>query len=64
MKNLDVTLSKDKKSVTIVMPIDMTKNAPESQTGKSIKRASTGGNQAVALDGKQVKIGVNIFETK
>ena len=60
---MKATLNKDKNEITIVMPYDNGADAPKSTSGKSMKRASSGGNQAFSLDGRQVKIGVNAFET-
>ena len=60
---MDIKLSQDKKTLTIVLPYNGGADAPVSSRGKSMLRASTGGNQAVAVDGRQIKVGVNVFET-
>jgi hypothetical protein len=60
---MDIKLSQDKKTLTIVLPYNGGDDAPVSSSGKSMLRASTGGNQAVAVDGRQIKVGVNVFET-
>ena len=54
-------LNRDKTEVTITLKYNAG-DAPLSSSGKSVIRASTGGNQPVALDGKQVRFGANIFE--
>ena len=60
---MDIKLSQDKKTLTISLAYNAGDDAPVSSSGKSMLRASTGGNQAVAVDGKQIKVGVNVFET-
>jgi hypothetical protein len=60
---MDIKLNQAKDTLTIVLPYNSTDAAPVSSSGKSLLRASTGGNQAVAVDGRQIKVGVNVFET-
>lgn len=61
MKNVTMTVSKDKK-LTIV--VDLTKDFGESKSGKSITIGSTEGN--AALDGElaDIKVGLNVYRTK
>jgi hypothetical protein len=59
---VNVTLNRDKSEVTITLPYKAGDDASISASGKSLIRASTGGNQPVALDGQQVRVGVNIFQ--
>ena len=59
---MKVSLNKDKTVLLIEVPYNASDNATPSATGKSLTRASTRGNIAVALDGKQVMLGVNCYE--
>ena len=60
---MEIKLNQAKDTVTITLPYRAGDSAPLSASGKSVIRATTSGNQAVALDGKQIKVGVNLFET-
>ena len=59
---MKATLNKDKTVLLVEIPYNASDNAPKSATGKSVTRASTRGNMAVALDGKQVMLGINCYE--
>lgn len=56
------SLNRDKTELTVVLPYLAGDDAKISQSGKSIIRATTSGNQPVALDGRQVRVGLNVFE--
>jgi hypothetical protein len=59
---MEVSLNRDKNQITITLPYKNGDDAPISSSGKSVIRSTTAGNQPVALDGKQVRVGVNVFQ--
>ena len=54
-------LNREKTELTIVISYRNGDDAPTSSSGKSVIRASTNGNQPVALDGRQVRLGLNVL---
>ena len=50
-----------KKGNKVVIEIDFDKDGKASASGKSIVHASTSGNQAVVVEGKQMYLGVNLY---
>jgi len=59
MKNVILTLSPDKKSLTI--KVDLTQEFGKSSSGKSIIIASTEGNVVIEGTNPPVNIGLNIY---
>ena len=57
MKNVEIETKGDK----LVITIDTTKEFGLSASGKTIIIASTGGNQDVVVNGKIVKVGLNVY---
>jgi hypothetical protein len=57
MKNVNLTVSPDGKTATIVL--DLTKDFGKSKSGKSTTVASTEGN--LTIPGTDVKLGINAY---
>jgi hypothetical protein len=59
----NVQISTKANVITITIDTDLTLG--DSKSGKTVLIATTGGNQAIALpDGRQIKLGVNCFQSK
>ncbi len=60
MKNVKLTLSPDKKSVSI--EVDLTQDFGKSASGKTIIIASTEGNVVIEGTNPPVTVGLNIYK--
>lgn len=61
MQNINMTTSKDGKTLTI--KVDLTQEIGLSTSGKNMKVASTGGNQIIpGKEQEGIKIGLNIYK--
>ena len=58
MKNVTMSVSKDKK-LTIV--VDLTKEFDKSGSGKSIIIGSTGGNKPLDGEYSEISVGLNVY---
>jgi hypothetical protein len=57
MQNVNIKVVGSK----LVIEVDCSKSGVPSKSGKSEVIATTGGNQAYSVGGKQVSVGVNAF---
>jgi hypothetical protein len=63
-RNVETTISKDGKTLTLV--IDLTATGEPSASGKTLVFATTGGNQQIAQDGngRPIYLGLNVYRKK
>lgn len=62
-KILKCEVNEAEQTLTLVLPWD--DKGEVSSSGKSLVHATTKGNQAVAIqDGRQIKVGVNVYAPK
>jgi hypothetical protein len=62
MKN--VTMTADKKTKTLTIVVDLSKQFGESKSGKNLTIASTEGNKSVGGDFEEVIVGLNVYKSK